>query len=283
MGYLEPKKAHRQRIVDDFFDNQATYWRDTYREKDLYGIIYQRRQAVALNYIDGLHLQKNSRVLEIGCGAGFMTVSLAKRGFFVEAIDHSQAMIDLTVTHAKAEGVENRINACIGDIHELNYENQSFNLIIALGVIPWLYDFQKALSEIARTNSPGGFVVITIDNGIRLTKLLDPLTFPAFAHIQRFGRQKIEKTTATHSSQANILPYSQHTPKNFKLYLDLVGLTLMKSRSIGFGPFTFLGYRLFSEKTGLKINQKLQDYADKGFPVLQLTGSQHIFLATKKA
>ncbi len=63
------------------------------------------RQTVALSYIDGLSLPKTAHVLEIGCGAGFMTTALAKRGFIVEAIDHSQAMIDLTIEHARQMGV----------------------------------------------------------------------------------------------------------------------------------------------------------------------------------
>ena len=100
----ETQNNRQQKLVDEFFDTKATYWRDTYKEKDIFGIIYQRRQAVALSYIDGLSLPKTARVLEIGCGAGFMTTALAKRGFAVEAIDHSQAMVNLTLEHAKTNG-----------------------------------------------------------------------------------------------------------------------------------------------------------------------------------
>ena len=284
LGHLETENGSKQKLVDDLFDSQATYWRDTYKEKDLFGIIYKNRQDAALNYIDGLSLQRNARVLEIGCGAGFMTVALAKRGFFVEAIDHSQAMIDLTIAHAKQEGVENRINSCKGDIHELTYENQSFNLIIALGVIPWLHNFQKALAEIARIIAPSGYVILTIDNGLRLTTLLDPLTFPGFTRIQKWGKRNLEKAGLTTSGapQANAPPYSQHSPLKFNRYLRSVGLTIIKSKSVGFGPFTFLGRHLFAENTEIKINRKLQNYADNGYPIFRLTGSQYILLATMK-
>ena len=73
-----------------------------------------------------------------------MTAALANRGFTVEAIDHSQAMIDLTRKLASNRAIENRVKANVGDVHNLSYGNQSFDLIVALGVIPWLHDAQKA-------------------------------------------------------------------------------------------------------------------------------------------
>lgn len=189
----EANKNHQQKLVDNLFDTQATYWRDTYRERSIQGIIYQRRQAIALNYVDGLSLAKRARVLEIGCGAGYMTVALAKRGFTVEAIDHSQAMVDLTTKLAIKTGTKNLINAFKADIHELSHKERSFDLIIALGVIPWLYDVDKALSEIIRILAPNGYTILTMDNSLRATTLLDPRTFPVIAQFQRLVKQKMER------------------------------------------------------------------------------------------
>ena len=76
----------QQKLVDKLFDTNATYWRDTYKEKDISGIIYQRRQATALSYVDGLELPKTAHVLEIGCGAGFLTTALVKRGFLLKEL-----------------------------------------------------------------------------------------------------------------------------------------------------------------------------------------------------
>jgi 2-polyprenyl-3-methyl-5-hydroxy-6-metoxy-1,4-benzoquinol methylase len=272
-----------QKLVDEFFDNQATYWRDTYKERDISGKIYQLRQAVALKYVEGLSLPKTACVLEIGCGAGLMTAALAKRGFFVEAIDHAQAMVDLTVEHAKQTGIVNQVNACTGDIHELSYESQSFDLIIALGVVPWLHDFKKALKEVTRVIKPYGYIVLTMDNAIRLTTLFDPKTFPPIAWIRNLVRHKLVKARLLSSNNqwSNAPPYSQHSPKRFNRSLFEAGLTVVKSTSVGFGPFTFLGNRLFSDNAGIKIHQKLQKYADNGYPFFRSAGSQYIVLATK--
>ncbi len=285
---MAPPKSpndRQQKLVDELFDTQATYWRDTYKERDISGIIYQRRQAVALQYVDGLSLPRTARVLEIGCGAGFMTAALARRGFLIEAIDHAQAMVDLTLEHARQKGIVNQIRACTGDIHELSYESQSFDLIVALGVIPWLHDFKKALSEIIRVAKPGGFIVLTMDNASRATTLLDPKTFPPVARIRWLVRRKLERAglLSSWNPWINAPPYSQHSPKEFNKSLCDAGLTVMKSTSVGFGPFTFFGNRLFSDSVGIKIHQKLQEYADSGYSFFRSTGSQYIVLATKKS
>jgi ubiquinone/menaquinone biosynthesis C-methylase UbiE len=205
-----------QRLVDNLFDIQATYWKETYQDKDIQGIIYQQRQTVALSYVDGLSLPRSTRVLEIGCGAGYLAVALAKRGFTVEAIDHTQVMVNLTMKHAKRTGNLDRINAHTGDAHKLNYPNGSFDLVVALGVVPWLYDLKKALSEIVRILAPNGYAILTADNSLRATTLFDPMTFPAMAELQRSLRYRLERAGLLTSRDCwkNAPPYRQHSPKN---------------------------------------------------------------------
>ena len=284
---LAPPKSqnhHQQKLVDEFFDTSATFWRDTYKEKGISGIIYQRRQATALSYIDGLSLPRTAHVLEIGCGAGFMTAALVRRGFFVEGIDHAQTMVDLTLENARQRGIVNRIKVCTGDVHELSYEDKTFDLIIALGVIPWLHNSKKALIEIKRVTKPGGYIVLTMDNASRVTTLFDPKTFPPFSWIRSFVRRKLEqaKLLSPYTPWPNAPPYNQHTPQEFKKNLCEAGLTIIKSTSVGFGPFTFFGHRLFSDMSGIKIHQKLQEYADSGYPFFRSAGSHYIVLATRR-
>jgi ubiquinone/menaquinone biosynthesis C-methylase UbiE len=275
----------QQKLVDKLFDNQATYWRDTYREKDILGIIHQLRQSVALNYIDGLSFRGRIRVLEIGCGAGFMTVALAKRGFFVEAIDHSQAMIDLTLKRARATGNSGRIKVKLVDVHDLVYGDKSFDLVVGLGVVPWLQDLKKALGEINRVLKPKGYLVLTNDNAFRASKMLNPFKFPAIAQALRYLRQRLEKLGLLDSENywINAPNYRQYSIREFNEYLRNSNLTILKGKSIGFGPFTFLGHHVFLNSIGVKIHQRLQQYSDDNYPILRLMGEQYIVLAQKKS
>jgi 2-polyprenyl-3-methyl-5-hydroxy-6-metoxy-1,4-benzoquinol methylase len=258
--------------VDEYFDAESTFWRDVYRRKDVLGSIYRLRQDVALEYVDELGLAKTAFVLEVGCGAGLLAVSLARRGFTVEAVDHIQAMIDLTERRARQAGADNRIHTAVEDVHELTFEDCSFDLIVALGVVAWLHDLRKGLAEIARVLMPGGHAVLSVNNKYQASALLDLASALRGRVLERTGLRDSRKVARLHA----------YSVKEFNQCLREVNLTRIRSTSMGFGPFTMLGHNIFSDRTGVKIHQRLQRYADGDFPILRATGSEYIVLAKKK-
>src|SRR5438309_1240596 len=89
-----------QEQVNAHFDSSASYWDGVYRGEDLQGIIYQQRQSAVLDYVDEAHAGGDAAVLEIGCGAGHLTMQLADRGLRIDAVDASPAMVDATTARA---------------------------------------------------------------------------------------------------------------------------------------------------------------------------------------
>lgn len=131
----------------------------------------------------------------------------------------------------------------------------------------------------------GGYSVLTMDNALRATTLLDPKTSPPVGKFRWLIKSNFKRAglfASKKKSTTNEPSYSQHSPKQFNKSLTHAGFTVLQSTSVGFGPFTFLGCNVFSEMLGIKINYKLQGYADHRYPVLRSTGSQYIVLATKK-
>jgi ubiquinone/menaquinone biosynthesis C-methylase UbiE len=270
---------HEQKIIDEHFDVDSVFWTDIYQRKDVLGVIFRRRQAITLNYIKELALPKTARVLEIGCGAGFMAIALAQRGYSVHAVDHAPAMIALTQKHAKQKRVDNRIQTTIGDLNNLTFESQSFHLIVALGVVIWLHNLKNALAEIARVLTPGGYVVLSMNNTYGAGLLIDPLMSPAFGAIRKWVKRSLEKARLLSPRYvARIYTYSI---KEFNQHLSQANLTNMTNANIGFGPFTFLGHNIFCDRIGVKIDEKLQQYADKRLPVFRSLGSQYVILGRK--
>ena len=77
---MQVNRNLHQKLVDEYFQTNAEYWKSVYGERNLNSIIYQYRHAVALHIVDELNLPKESNVLEIGCGAGILTMALAQIG-----------------------------------------------------------------------------------------------------------------------------------------------------------------------------------------------------------
>jgi len=260
--------SQEQKIIDKVFADSSTFWRDTYLRKDTHGLNVRQRQITMLNYVEELSLPKTARVLEIGCGAGFMSVALAQRGFIVEAVDHTPAMIELTKRKAKQTGMSDRIRVSIEDVHELTFEDESFDLIVSLGVLQWLYNLRKALHEIVRVLKPGGYVAFSIP---RSHAFINPLSVTAFESILEKAKRKVVKTVL-HSKQDLIFPHT-YMPKDFNQYLSAENLTIIKSTTVGFGVIKILNHEVFS-----KIQQQI---AGSSNPILRAIGSQYVVLAKK--
>ena len=265
--------------VNELFDAGSSYWTDVYTEHDVFGVIYRQRRDIALRFVDELSLPKASRILEVGCGAGLTTLEFGRRGYRIDAIDSVPAMIELTRRHASQSGIADSVRAEVGDVHSLNFQDKSFDLIVAMGVTPWLHDLRSALEEIVRVVKPGGYVLLSADNKYRLHHLLDPLLNPAVTPIKESVKRFLESIGVRKLSTA--ARPRMYSVAKFVDYIQSAGLVEMKRRMFGFGPFSILNRKILPDPIGVRVHQKLQKYADLGYPIFRSTGSQYIVLAQK--
>jgi SAM-dependent methyltransferase len=266
--------------VDNYFATEASSWNDMYQKEDVYSVIYQDRRSIAFQYFKDLSLPLDAHILEIGCGAGMTSVDIARCGYTIEAVDSVGVMIGLTRQNALKFGVEKYIHANVMDVFNLQFQDQIFDLIIALGVAPWLSDLNRALKEISRVLAPGGHIVITMDNRWRLTHLLDPVDFPPFAGVKKRLKLFLEKAGLR---KLSCIPRpNRYSAKEFDAFLESVGLVKLRHQMIGFGPFTFLRISLFPGAFGIRLNRFLQNAANRGTPLLRSTGTQYVILGWKK-
>lgn len=155
-------------------DNIASYYRNS---MPVYKYVHSYKGSVhmALNY-DGTYnkngfltplneiaeLIKKSgvkKVLELGCGKGFNTIFLAQK-----LTDVNFRGIDITDLHLayakkKSRRFEN-LDFSYGDFHQLNYENDSFDLIFEMEAVCHAEDPYQVLSEVFRVLKKGGMFVL---------------------------------------------------------------------------------------------------------------------------
>jgi ubiquinone/menaquinone biosynthesis C-methylase UbiE len=269
-----------QRQVTDHFTSQALYWKELYSaDATLFGLIHRTRRDLALSWIDSLGLPAGARVLDVGCGAGLFALDLARRGFEVVAVDHSPAMAELARREAFAAGVGRHVEVGIADAHALPFATASFDLVVALGVIPFMHSPETALSELARIVRPEGAVLFSSDNRYRLNHLLDPQYSPALAPFKAGARA----VATRFGYRGRGIPGHKSSVSRLRANMERAGLQPLRLAGIGYGPFSLFGRAILPERVGIALHLRLQSLADRGRLGLGAVGAQHLVLARQAA
>src|SRR5260370_3340428 len=124
------------------------YWDDVYRHDGVRGLRYRERLKSGLKLVDRCSLPAGWHVLDLGSGAGVYSVSLAKRGYSVDAVDAAPAMIERTRRHAVEARVDERVKTSVGSVYHLPFHDEAFSMVLAIGVIPCLDSPPPALASL---------------------------------------------------------------------------------------------------------------------------------------
>jgi SAM-dependent methyltransferase len=103
----------------------------------------------------------DSRVLDVGCGVATTAVEIARRHRAqVTAVDIAPLMLERAQANVAAAHLTDRVSVAPGDILELNFGDDTFDVVIAEAVTMFV-DRRRAAAELARVTRPGGKVLAT--------------------------------------------------------------------------------------------------------------------------
>jgi 2-polyprenyl-6-hydroxyphenyl methylase/3-demethylubiquinone-9 3-methyltransferase len=94
------------------------------------------------------------RLLDVGCGGGFLAESFARDGFQVTGIDPSGRSIRAAADHSASAGLA--IDYRVGRGEALPFPSGAFDVVACCDVLEHVDDVGQVLGEVARTLTDGG-------------------------------------------------------------------------------------------------------------------------------
>ncbi|GAI60928.1 unnamed protein product, partial [marine sediment metagenome] len=105
-------------------------------------------------------LSKDSLVLEIGAGAGFLLPEVANRSGIVIDMDYETVHLNAVKNMVVNERIAHKVVLIRGDIHRLPFKEESFDLIYCFSV--WEHVSLESIKETYRVLKKGGILVAGI-------------------------------------------------------------------------------------------------------------------------
>jgi ubiquinone/menaquinone biosynthesis C-methylase UbiE len=152
-------------MADAFGEFEKERWNDGRAEPYHHGISKITTRAID-PLLDAAGVQEGMRVLDLATGPGYAAGRAAERGAEVIGMDFAPEMLELARRlHPDVEFRE-------GDVIGLDFEDESFDVVLANFLMPHLTDLPAAVREFARITRRGGRVALTTWDAPKRTRFV---------------------------------------------------------------------------------------------------------------
>jgi SAM-dependent methyltransferase len=184
-------ESHRTSVATE--SNRAEFTRQaaTFAESSVLGAPEQIEPV-----LQAAQIEPQDRILDVGCGTGFILLGAARRASQVVGVDVTPAMLAEARRRVEEAGLTN-VTLREGTAEALPFADQRFDAAITRLTLHHFGDPRRALSEMHRVLRPGGRLVVCdivaaedpakADLHNRLERLRDP------SHVQHYPASSVVK------------------------------------------------------------------------------------------
>jgi len=119
---------------------------------------------VRMNYIDSFVNVAGLKTVDIGCGGGILSETLAKRGGIVTGIDMTDAPLQVARLHALDEGVTNLDYRQMTAEQLADEETGQYDVVTCMEMLEHVPDPGSILKAINKMLKPGGYAFFSTIN-----------------------------------------------------------------------------------------------------------------------
>ncbi len=203
--------------LNKFSELSHKWWDKTSEFKPLHDI-----NPLRLNYIDKAVSLDGKTVLDVGCGGGILSESMALKGAQVTGIDLGEKALKVAQLHSLESGVA--VNYRLVSVEELAAEQpERFDVVTCLEMLEHVPDPASVVHACARLVKPGGHVFFSTINRNPKSYLLAVI-----------GAEYV----------LNMLPRGTHDyakfikPSELASWTRAAGLSLQHQTGMSFNPIT---------------------------------------------
>ena len=122
----------------------------------VFGPVFKKGRSAAIVAAERI----GGRIIEVGVGTGISLPQYSRNNRIV-AVDLSDAMLEKARARVRNQKLDHVEEVAVGDAENLQFADNSFDVVVAQYVITACPHPEKALDEFARIVKPGGEIVIT--------------------------------------------------------------------------------------------------------------------------
>jgi 2-polyprenyl-6-hydroxyphenyl methylase/3-demethylubiquinone-9 3-methyltransferase len=208
------KEAHE---VDKFNALAHEWWNPDGELRTLHHI-----NPIRMQFITNTVALNGKKILDVGCGGGILSESLAKLGADVTAIDLAPQSIITAKLHLFESGLTVNYE-CIDLRHKVAEKPASYDIVTCLELLEHVDDPQKIIADCANALKPGGIAFFSTLNRNLKSYLLGVLA-------AEYALKLVPK--GTHEYKKFI------TPAQLRHMLKSAGLGLCSIKGIEYNPWS---------------------------------------------